>query len=78
MITAARKIGDSAVKKIRCSNYTGWPTSSICTSSTKKGVVIERRCGDKHCKKKREGCNKEKKDQTHHKEQKGTVSNIKK
>ena len=28
-------------------------------------VLIEHRCGHKHCKK-REGCNKEKKDQTHH------------
>jgi hypothetical protein len=34
-------------------------------------VLIEHRCVIKHCKR---GCNKETKDQTHHKQQKGTVS----
>ena len=39
-------------------------------------VLIERRCGLKHCKK-REGCNKEKKDQTHrtNNNEQGPVSN---
>ena len=45
---ATRKIGDSATNEIRCSNYTGWPTSSICTSSTKKGVVCKCSCTVKH------------------------------
>jgi hypothetical protein len=45
---ATRKIGDSAANEIRCSNYTGWPTSSICTSRTKKGVVCKCSCILKH------------------------------
>ena len=77
MITAARKISDSATNEIRCSNYTGWPTSSICTSSTKKSVVYKRRCGLKHCKRRENGATKKKErpNPTHRQQPQGHVSN---